>query len=256
MTKSRARVVTFALGVLAAACTPEPAETSDAGIGGSTATGGVATGTGGASSGGASAGNGGIGVAGGCAGVDLQTDPANCGACGIICPSGQNSIATCTNGACGIACTPGYGNCDLNAANGCESNLTNSIINCGACGQVCPARPNIPATCTDGVCSPGDCFPYGDCDGNAANGCETNLMNDASDCGACGNICPSGPNSKATCSNGACGIACTVGYGDCDANAANGCETALTTPADCGACGSACAAGELCTTGACAPVDG
>ncbi len=39
-----------------------------------------------------------------------------------------------------------------------------------------------------------------DCDGDPTNGCEADLANDASDCGACGNPCDDG----AACSRGAC----------------------------------------------------
>lgn len=44
---------------------------------------------------------------------------------------------------------------------------------------------------------------------------------------------------------------CKAGFADCNGDAADGCETALTTPTDCGACGVACASG-VCSNGACA----
>lgn len=31
---------------------------------------------------------------------------------------------------------------------------------------------------------------FADCDGDISNGCETNIMNDNNNCGACGNVCP------------------------------------------------------------------
>lgn len=40
---------------------------------------------------------------------------------------------------------------------------------------------------------------YRDCDGNPANGCETNTSSSPTSCGACGLVCPSG-----ICSNGSC----------------------------------------------------
>jgi hypothetical protein len=43
--------------------------------------------------------------------------------------------------------------------------------------------------------------PMADCDGNAANGCETNLSNDAQNCGQCGFKC------GGTCANSACVLA-------------------------------------------------
>ncbi len=55
-------------------------------------------------------------------GFDLQTDAANCGACGNACGSlYPNSIGTCTAATCAFAgCLPGYYNLDGIEANGCE----------------------------------------------------------------------------------------------------------------------------------------
>ncbi|MFT3770587.1 MAG: MopE-related protein [Minicystis sp.] len=94
---------------------------------------------------------------------------------------------------------------------------------------------------------------FGDCDGAAANGCETPVTT-VQNCGACGNAC-SFPNATPACVNGGCAIAaCNTGYGDCDNDPQNGCERLLTTATDCGGCGVACAlpnAGASCTTGTC-----
>ncbi len=52
--------------------------------------------------------------------VDLETDPSNCGACGVSCviPNGQ---AACVEGACALlACNPGHVDVDQDLANGCE----------------------------------------------------------------------------------------------------------------------------------------
>ncbi len=64
----------------------------------------------------------------------------------------------------------------------------------------------------------------------------------------CGVACPMPANGAAGCFGGRCGVAsCATGFGDCDGNAANGCETDLrTTAAHCGACGAPCAAGRAC----------
>jgi hypothetical protein len=45
-------------------------------------------------------------------------------------------------------------------------------------------------------------------------------------------------------------LTCPTGYGNCDNRVANGCETALTTAQNCGACGNACG-GAACVDGAC-----
>lgn len=61
--------------------------------------------------------------------------------------------------------------------------------------QTCPGVPNGTAKCVGGACS-FDCNSgYADCDGNPANGCESDLQS-ALSCGACGKKC------CGTCSSG------------------------------------------------------
>lgn len=193
--------------------------------------------------------------------------PTSCGsACGarVDCTSAPNVVtATCTAGACGIsACATGSGNCDGNAANGCEANL-NSVTSCGTtCGARvdCSAAPNVQsATCTAGGCGITTCNPgFANCDGNAANGCEVNL-NSVTSCGTmcAGRVdCTGASNvNTATCSAGVCGITtCDAGFGNCDGNAANGCEVNLNAPTTCGAtCGARtdCSAEPNVMTGTC-----
>ena len=40
---------------------------------------------------------------------------------------------------------PGFGNCDANAANGCEATLASDPLNCGACGSACTALQRLRA---------------------------------------------------------------------------------------------------------------
>jgi hypothetical protein len=93
-----------------------------------------------------------------------------------------------------------------------------------------------------------------DCNADGLDGCETDITTPRN-CGACGNAC-SAPNGVPACVAGACAVgACNAGFADCDGNPANGCETSLTTAADCGACGVPCAlanAASSCASGACA----
>jgi hypothetical protein len=116
-----------------------------------------------------------------------QTDPNNCGACGSVCAP-ANAVGGCSAGACSIgACNAGFGNCDGNAANGCETNTTNNVNNCGACGNTC-SSPNATAACSNSACAIATCNAgFADCDRNAANGCEVNTTNNINNCGACGN---------------------------------------------------------------------
>jgi hypothetical protein len=90
-----------------------------------------------------------------------------------------------------------------------------------------------------------------DCDHDGT--CETDVTT-AANCGGCGLNCASGPHSTPTCMLGRCGLACDPGWGDCDGNASNGCESDLSTPGTCGSCGNSCA--SACEAGQCKSCDG
>jgi hypothetical protein len=121
---------------------------------------------------------------------DLQSDSANCGACGLRCSS-MGGTARCVGGACTITCAAPFENCDGNVSNGCETNLQTSTENCGICGRAC-SFPNAAARCNSGcqiaACAQG----FGDCDTQVVNGCEADLRSDASRCGACTFSCALG----------------------------------------------------------------
>ncbi|MBL8601077.1 MAG: hypothetical protein JNK72_04050 [Myxococcales bacterium] len=182
--------------------------------------------------------------------TSLATTASSCGACGRAC-SLANATPVCSASQCAVAsCNAGFGNCDGNAANGCETNLTSTVSACGACGRAC-SLANATAACASGRCTVAACNAgFGDCDGDPANGCETNLATSPLHCGRCANACPSA-NGTAACASGACTLGCNAGFGNCDNNVANGCETNLTSTAtSCGACGRACALSNA--TAACA----
>ncbi|MDP3275777.1 MAG: hypothetical protein Q8Q09_11315 [Deltaproteobacteria bacterium] len=192
--------------------------------------------------------------------VDVASSSANCGTCGNNC-SYANASGTCASSVCTLgACGTGFGNCDGNAANGCETNLNTNAQYCGACGTRC-AFANAAAGCVGGICSIGTCSAgFGNCDGNAANGCETSTTTSTVHCGMCGRAC-SFANAAASCAAGTCVMgACAAGFANCDGLAANGCETNLNTSAtSCGACGTRCSfanasascAAGVCSIGAC-----
>ena len=189
-----------------------------------------------------------------CAGVcaSTSTDADNCGACGNKCAAGQ----TCANG----KCSGGTGGCSASAqcpsGDGCCNGrcvALNTTANCGACGNQCTAA-NGTAACTNGICAVGSCNPgFGNCDGVAGNGCETNLSTDRRNCGVCGHQCTAA-NGTAGCANGVCTvISCNAGFANCDGMAGNGCETNVNTDLrNCGACGVVCGiTADSCAGGRC-----
>lgn len=91
---------------------------------------------------------------------------------------------------------------------------------------------------------------FADCDGMAANGCETDTRTNFNHCGGCGMRCPS-PGAMPACTLGHCGIVCFDGSGNCDSNDANGCEARLDTSAHCGSCSNSCGV-QACVMGRCA----
>jgi len=157
--------------------------------------------------------------------LDTRTDPENCGKCGNACKSDQ----VCQGGDCKGECSEGLKDC-----NGSCTNIRTDPENCGWCGLLC-VLPNARPKCELGVCLVDTCIsPFGDCD-RQEPGCETDLRESATDCGACGTTC--GVNMD--CLGGAC--VCNHYFADCDENPDTGCEIMVKTdPMNCGDCGNVC----------------
>lgn len=195
--------------------------------------------------------------------VNITTDPANCLGCGSVC-SFQNAGATCSAtpplGCAMGSCNAGFGDCNVSAADGCETSLSTSAAHCGACNQPC-AFPNASASCQAFQCVLAACQAgFGNCDGVAGNGCEADLGSDPLHCGSCTTPCAAAPNSQAVCAAAACTQGgCLPGFSDCNGDLAtpggNGCEVATATdPSNCGTCGTACNlphASPFCSQGQC-----
>lgn len=108
--------------------------------------------------------------------VDPQTDPANCGDCGITCvvPNGQSS---CVAGNCDVGdCDVGWFDCDGAPVNGCESQDECAgsgpcTTECGSTGVTGRDGCEAPAETCNGVDD--DC--NGACDEGALAGCRQSV---------------------------------------------------------------------------------
>ncbi len=179
------------------------------------------------------------------------TAATSCGSCMRAC-SFAHAAATCTAGACRQgACMAGFGDCNMMPSDGCETDLATTVAHCSACGNACaPARAN--PSCVAGACQVASCQAgFGNCNMLPGDGCET-ALNTVSNCGMCRTAC-SFPNATPLCTAGACMLgACNRGFGNCDGNAANGCETDLTSmTTNCGFCAHRCSGGATCNMGVC-----
>jgi hypothetical protein len=155
----------------------------------------------------------------------------------------------------GEACTIG-GDCKkgLFCCAGACVDPNDDVMNCGSCGNLCGTQHAAPH-CAMGVCSITCASGFGDCDIDPKNGCEADLKSSASSCGSCSVTCMA-PNTPGSCRSGTCVTGqCNTGFGDCNNNLGDGCETDLKSSADhCGRCDTAChpANGEgVCAAGKC-----
>ncbi len=142
-----------------------------------------------------------------------------------------------------LTCGAGQGACG-----GACFDLQQSTLHCGACGNAC-ALQGARSRCASGRCAVDLCFQgAADCDGNAANGCETLTESDPANCGACGNACPG----SQVCANGACATSCPGGTVACG----RACVVTSMSVAHCGACNRRCAPAPggvvSCRAGVCA----
>lgn len=73
-----------------------------------------------------------------------------------------------------------------------------------------------------------------DCDGRVDE--DFNFMSDLDNCGACALACVPA-NARGLCVEGVCGIdSCFAGFGDCDGEPSNGCETEIASSTGCADC--------------------
>jgi len=198
--------------------------------------------------------------------TDFATDAHHCGGYNAPCLPLTDGFPACVDSNCVLGgCDPGFDDCDHDASNGCETDLSSNLSNCGTCGNTCPAVAHGTAGCSGYACGIASCDPnYDDCFGGAADGCETSLLTDVRHCGGCGNPCADVDHGTKTCLNGNCAIgSCAPGYKDCNTTLSDGCE--IHTDVDlsnCGDCNNGCVApphaaatcvSGICGLGACDP---
>lgn len=156
---------------------------------------------------------------------------------GIIC--GPNQILEQSK----CICVNNTSACDLLCVD-----IQTDRTNCGTCGLSCEYE-NAVGTCVLGECrllSENCESGFEDCDGDSENGCESLLLLDSANCGACGNTCLE----TELCTDGSCG--CPDVTTLCD-----GVCTDLTVDAgNCGECGTSCLETELCVDGGCVCPEG
>lgn len=137
-----------------------------------------------------------------CGGVCVtMADPAfgcaadTCAPCELA-----HALANCVGGRCVVqSCADGWADCNADPRDGCEADLS-SVATCGACGHTCPSRPHAAPRCDGVLCVLACDEGFADCNGDPADGCETDTRRDARHCGGCENRC----FSSGKCRDGRC----------------------------------------------------
>jgi len=137
-----------------------------------------------------------------------------------VCPSGGVVTGVCSSGT-GTTC--GATSC---SATTCSTSLAETAT----------------ATCSGSTCVITCNAGYGNCDGNAYNGCEADTHTDADNCGTCGTVCNVTHAASATCSAGTCAYTCSAGYSTCGST--SGCTSSVTCGSCCGGASCNTATGE------------
>jgi hypothetical protein len=188
-----------------------------------------------------------------CAGACIASnDPAtgcaeaSCDAC-----SSENAVPTCRDGECAVeSCASGFGNCDNQAGDGCEQELTDDE-HCGSCRNDCTSQGSARGfACVSGVCgctSDDQCRDFGGTGIATCNTTNRTCVCETTECRP-GESCERQGSVQLCRCNG--GNACTEGQTCCESP--DGCRSLDTDIQNCGACGKACPMGFACQQGLCA----
>ena len=190
--------------------------------------------------------------------TSFQTDPDNCGGCGVAC-SAPHASGSCAFGACSVGtCDAGWADCDGLLADGCEyatPGFQTDPMHCGTCSITCDTATQV---CEAGLCGATTCAAgTADCVAPAGD-CETTTTTDPANCGGCGLACAP-PNATGVCAGGVCSIdTCNPTHADCNGLVSDGCELPVadfqTSMQNCGACGAVCSSAHgssVCNAGVC-----
>ncbi len=169
----------------------------------------------------------------------------SCGSCTTVCDA---AAPFCDNPRCVSGCDGGKSPCGTSCVD-----TTSDPNHCGGCEVKC-AKTHAQAACAGGQCGALSCdSPWGNCNQNDGDGCETPINTDEN-CGGCGNDCrannPAHTTRSCPAGNACSALSCVSGWNDCDGNLNNGCECSGVgcckstdsggADASCGAPGSAC----------------
>ena len=164
-------------------------------------------------------------------------------ATGSYCDASRRCILGCRNGSDCVSSAAGMV-CDV-TRHQCVGCLGDT--DCGP-GTVCTAGVCVPGCNPAHACATGQTCCTGSC---------VDTRTSATACGSCTHVC-STVHATPTCAAGACVEQCAAGFGDCDTNRDNGCETNIVgNPSHCGACGVTCSlahASATCASDRCAVV--
>jgi hypothetical protein len=123
--------------------------------------------------------------------TDTGKDVNNCGGCGVKCNQTVPYASTkCSNCKCEYTCNSGWADCNKDMKDGCEIDVGNDVNNCGACGVACKDVPYATAVCSGSKCEYTCDQGWANCNGDWADGCETDVNTDVNNCGDCATVCP------------------------------------------------------------------
>lgn len=129
--------------------------------------------------------------------TNVASDPEHCGDCITNCTTSPGNWTCQPTGCVPSPCSAPFGDCLTPGV--CNVDLDATVAHCGFCNNAC-SFANASAMCSGGDCAIAQCLStYGNCDTVVENGCETNLNDSPSHCGACNHSCFGG-----FCDDGVC----------------------------------------------------